>query len=116
VELDLSKGLLPNPEVVWKSWTFIQKLDYWKIPFRCSECREIGHLRRCCPGGPSNSRRRFSPSPTSVNPSPSVMVSRAHTEESVVELEIHKRARMKTHGTASGQITPLDAKLLCWRF
>jgi hypothetical protein len=104
MDLDLSNGLLLELEVVWKSWTFIQKLDWWKSPSRCSKCRKIGHLRKYCPWGPLKLRRCFSSIPTSVNPSPSVMVLGMDVEETMVKLEIHNMAHMKTRGIVSGQI------------
>jgi hypothetical protein len=38
VELDLSKGLLEKMEIEWGLGVFIWTLDYWKLPFRCSDC------------------------------------------------------------------------------
>jgi len=31
-------------EIKWGSWSFTQKLDFWKLPFRCGACHKIGHL------------------------------------------------------------------------
>ena len=49
VELDISKRLPVEIEILCRERLFIQRLDYQGIPFRCSCCRETGHLRRVCP-------------------------------------------------------------------
>ena len=48
VELDVSKGLLPDIDIVCNSSVFTQILDYLNMPFRCSYCHETGHLRNKC--------------------------------------------------------------------
>ena len=45
VELDITKGLPAEVEILCQDRLFIQRLDYQGIPFRCSVCRETGHLR-----------------------------------------------------------------------
>ena len=49
VELDITKGLPAEVEILCHERLFIQHLDFQGIPFRCSVCRETGHLRRDCP-------------------------------------------------------------------
>ena len=49
VEIDISKGLPAEVEILYHERMFIQRLDFLGIPFRCSVCRETGHLRRECP-------------------------------------------------------------------
>ena len=49
VEMDITKGLLADVEILCLERLFSQRLDYLGIPFRCSQCREIGHLRHDCP-------------------------------------------------------------------
>ena len=49
VELDITKGLPAKFEILCHERLFIQRLDFQGIPFRCSVCRETGHLRRECP-------------------------------------------------------------------
>ena len=45
VELDASKGLLLEAEIDCGSSILIQRLDNLNVPFHCSYCQEIGHLR-----------------------------------------------------------------------
>ena len=49
VELDISRGLPAKVEVLCNEHLLIQKLDYLHVPFRCSSCRSVGHLRNSCP-------------------------------------------------------------------
>ena len=49
VELDITKGLSADIEILSHERLFSQRLDYQGIPFHCSYCRETGHLRRGCP-------------------------------------------------------------------
>lgn len=48
VEIDASKGLLSELEVIWDGGSFIQPLDYWKVLFRCHGCHEVGHPKQRC--------------------------------------------------------------------
>ena len=48
VELDISKGLSSELEIEWKYETFFQIVDYWKLTFQCSFCREVGNMRHNC--------------------------------------------------------------------
>jgi hypothetical protein len=50
VEMDIIHGLPESLEVNWRGRRFIQHLDYLGIPFHCSLCHIIGHLRRNCKG------------------------------------------------------------------
>ena len=45
VEIDISRGLPADVEILCKDRLFIQRLDYQGIPFRCSICQDTGHLR-----------------------------------------------------------------------
>ena len=49
VEMDISVGLSADVEILCHEFLFSQCLDYLNIPFRCSCCREVGHLHRECP-------------------------------------------------------------------
>ena len=44
VELDISKGLPAEIEILCQERLFIQRLDYQGIPFRYRCCRETDHL------------------------------------------------------------------------
>jgi hypothetical protein len=46
VKMDISKGLLPKLEVVWRLGYFSQILYYWKVSFICVGFQEIGNLRK----------------------------------------------------------------------
>jgi hypothetical protein len=50
VELDVHKGLPKILEIVWCDKRYIQKLNYLGIPFRCSLCHKMSHLRGHCGG------------------------------------------------------------------
>jgi hypothetical protein len=53
VEVDTREGLVGSMDLVMGSKIWHQKVDYWKIPFWCHGCHEIGHLKSNC--------NRFSP-------------------------------------------------------
>jgi hypothetical protein len=44
IEVDLTKEI----ELVFKSQIRIQKIDYWRLPFRCYVFHELGHLQSSC--------------------------------------------------------------------
>ena len=46
VELDITKGLPTDIEILCRECLISQRLDYQGIPFRCNYCRETGHLRQ----------------------------------------------------------------------
>jgi hypothetical protein len=48
VEIDIHAGLMESLELEWRGQIMIQRLDYLGIPFRCSHCRQTGHLRNDC--------------------------------------------------------------------
>jgi hypothetical protein len=48
VELDIHEGLLETLDIEWRGRTTRQKIDYLGIPFRCTLCRQTGHLRKSC--------------------------------------------------------------------
>ena len=48
VEMDISVGLLADVEILCHEHLFSHHLDYLNIPFRCSCCRDVGHLHREC--------------------------------------------------------------------
>ena len=50
VELDIHEGLLESIDIEWRGHHTCQKLDYLGIPFRCTLCRQTGHLRKHCTG------------------------------------------------------------------
>ena len=49
VQIDVSQGLLEELEIQWRGLSTVQKLDYWKVLFRCLICRRIRHLKDSCP-------------------------------------------------------------------
>ena len=49
VYLDLSKELPEAINLKWEYEEWIQPIDYEKLPFRCRNCHEYGHLWRNCP-------------------------------------------------------------------
>jgi hypothetical protein len=46
VDLDVHGGLPELLEIDWRGRLIVQRLDYLRIPFRCSICHKMGHLRR----------------------------------------------------------------------
>ena len=48
VEVDISKGLLFEIEIVRGNHSFSQRVDYWDLPFRCRRCCQVGHLQKNC--------------------------------------------------------------------
>jgi hypothetical protein len=50
VELDIHEGLQELIDIEWRGHTIRQNIDYLGIPFRCTLCRQTGHLRKHCPG------------------------------------------------------------------
>ena len=47
--MDISRGLLAEVEILCNEHLLIQRLDYLHVPFRCSCCHAVGHLRNSCP-------------------------------------------------------------------
>lgn len=58
VELDTRGGLPGEIEIAWGQKVWKQTLDYFKIPFRCYSCKQLGHVRATCP---SSYKHRISP-------------------------------------------------------
>jgi hypothetical protein len=50
VELDIHDGLLESIDIEWRGYLTRKNLDYLGIPFRCTYCRQTGHLRGHCTG------------------------------------------------------------------
>jgi hypothetical protein len=48
IEVDVREGLVGNIDLVYAGITWHQKVDYWRIPFWCYGCHEIGHIRSQC--------------------------------------------------------------------
>jgi hypothetical protein len=49
VEVDLEKGLPEAIKLKLDDWTYIQKLDYEQLPFKCKSCHEYNHFAKNCP-------------------------------------------------------------------
>ena len=49
VEMDISQGLPAEVDILCNEHLLIQRLNYLHVPFRCSCCRTVGHLRNSCP-------------------------------------------------------------------
>lgn len=50
VEIDIFKGLILELEISWQGKIYLQKVNYWGVPSRCSLCRNKSHLRKECEG------------------------------------------------------------------
>ena len=48
VEIVITKGLIPEIDIVCGDQIFTQRLDYLHLSFRCNLCHETGHLRNTC--------------------------------------------------------------------
>ena len=54
------KGAYPDYMIIdWEGSTFNQRLDFWGIPFRCSQCHRTGHLIKDCRYRPIGRTKRF---------------------------------------------------------
>lgn len=50
VEVDVSLGLIDELHIEWQGRQFTHIIDYWGVPFRCSNYKEVGNLWRDCAG------------------------------------------------------------------
>ena len=48
VEVDITKGLISEIDIVCGDIVITQRLDYLHMSFRCNYCHETGHLRNTC--------------------------------------------------------------------
>ena len=48
VEVDITKGLILELDIVCGDKVITQKLDYLHMSFRCNYCHDTGHLRNSC--------------------------------------------------------------------
>ena len=46
VEVDLEKGIPEAIELTLDGWSYIQTIDYEKLPFKCKACHEYGHFAK----------------------------------------------------------------------
>lgn len=44
MEVDIKDGLIVEIKHTRGDVVLTQILDYWRVPFRCSKCHEVGHL------------------------------------------------------------------------
>jgi hypothetical protein len=66
VEIDIHIGLPKIMEIDWRGRRVVQRLDYLRIPFRCSYFHKTGHLRKFCKG--RSGRRNIEKYDTSQGP------------------------------------------------
>ena len=55
--MDLVKGLVLSIEIQWGDRILVQEVDYWKIPFRCSLCKQTRHLKKLFNEAESDGRK-----------------------------------------------------------
>ena len=48
VEVDITKGLIPELDIVCGDKVVTQRLDYLHLSFRCNYCHDTGHLWNTC--------------------------------------------------------------------
>jgi hypothetical protein len=46
VEVDLEKGPPEAIKLTLDNWTYLQELDYEKLPFKCKSCHKYGHFAK----------------------------------------------------------------------
>jgi hypothetical protein len=49
VEVDLEKGLPEAINLMLDNWSYVQKVDYGQLPFKCKACHEYKHFAKNCP-------------------------------------------------------------------
>ena len=47
--MDISRGLPVKVDILCNECLLVQRLNYLHVPFRCSYCHVVGHLRSACP-------------------------------------------------------------------
>jgi hypothetical protein len=45
--------LLDEIDMVFGGFSWTQRIDYWRVPFRSYDCHEVGHLFTQCHRSPS---------------------------------------------------------------
>ena len=48
VEIYIAKGFMDEILIEWRGQKYHYPLDYWGVPFRCKNCKAIGHLCQTC--------------------------------------------------------------------
>jgi hypothetical protein len=46
VEVDMEKGFLEAIQLTLDNWSYIQKVDYEQLSFKCKACHEYGHFAK----------------------------------------------------------------------
>ena len=72
VEIDITKGLIPEIDILCGDRVFTQRLDYLYMSIRCNFCHETGHLWNSChrlrSGRPTNRGYDSLPAPDPPHP------------------------------------------------
>jgi hypothetical protein len=48
IEVELKYRLVDELEPMWGEYKWMEKVDYWKVPFRCYGYHEVGHVVAHC--------------------------------------------------------------------
>jgi len=52
ISVDLKEGMTNEIELEWGDFKWVQKIDYWRVPFRCYGCHQASHVQDECRRAP----------------------------------------------------------------
>ena len=115
VELDISKGLLPEIDLLYGDPVITQRLDYLHMPFRCNYSHETGHLRNSCTllRRGRSVKHGFDLSSRSVSPSPEVSIPSVEPLEPTSEVIYASSSPTPYEGLSKGELKFIEDIEVC---